>query len=354
MAKAVQALQAKKVNRIILTRPAVEAGERLGFLPGTLSEKIDPYLRPLYDALHDMIDPESIPKLLAANTIEVAPLAYMRGRTLNDSFIVLDEAQNTSPEQMKMFLTRLGFGSKIVVTGDVTQVDLPGGVKSGLKVVEGILDGIEDVSFQRLTAARRGAAPARRQDRGGVRRVRRPQRGRRPARPARPPRPAPVSEDESLMSIEVLNESGQELDVRELARLSRFVMDVMRVHPQAELCIKAVDEATIAELNQQWMEKEGPTDVLAFPMDELRPGLVNEEPEEGVLGDLVLCPEVARAPGRDGRPRPRRRARAAHRARHPAPARVRPRRARRPPGDVRAAGRPAGPVAIRVTARPAS
>jgi len=152
MAKAVQSLQAKKVNRIILTRPAVEAGERLGFLPGTLSEKIDPYLRPLYDALHDMIDPESIPKLLAAGTIEVAPLAYMRGRTLNDSFIVLDEAQNTSPEQMKMFLTRLGFGSRIVVTGDVTQVDLPGGVKSGLKVVEGILDGIEDVSFQRLTA----------------------------------------------------------------------------------------------------------------------------------------------------------------------------------------------------------
>jgi phosphate starvation-inducible PhoH-like protein len=152
MAKAVQALQAKNVNRIILTRPAVEAGERLGFLPGTLSEKIDPYLRPLYDALHDMIDPETIPKLLAAGTIEVAPLAYMRGRTLNDAFIILDEAQNTSPEQMKMFLTRLGFGSKIVVTGDVTQVDLPGGVKSGLRVVEGILDGIDDVSFNRLTS----------------------------------------------------------------------------------------------------------------------------------------------------------------------------------------------------------
>jgi phosphate starvation-inducible PhoH-like protein len=152
MAKAVQALQAKRVNRIILTRPAVEAGERLGFLPGTLSEKIDPYLRPLYDALHDMVDPDSIPKLLAAGTIEVAPLAFMRGRSLNDSFIILDEAQNTSPEQMKMFLTRLGFGSKIVVTGDVTQVDLPGGVKSGLKVVEGILGEIEDVSFQRLTA----------------------------------------------------------------------------------------------------------------------------------------------------------------------------------------------------------
>src|SRR6187549_776442 len=152
MAKAVQALQAKKVNRIILTRPAVEAGERLGFLPGTLSEKIDPYLRPLYDALHDMLDPESVPKLLAANTIEVAPLAYMRGRTLNDAFIILDEAQNTSPEQMKMFLTRLGFGSKIVVTGDVTQVDLPSGTKSGLRIVENILTGIEDVSFNRLTA----------------------------------------------------------------------------------------------------------------------------------------------------------------------------------------------------------
>ncbi|MCW2807870.1 MAG: putative phosphate starvation-inducible protein (ATP-binding) with P-loop containing hydrolase, partial [Marmoricola sp.] len=152
MAKAVQALQAKQVNRIILTRPAVEAGERLGFLPGTLFEKIDPYLRPLYDALHDMLDPESIPKLMAAGTIEVAPLAYMRGRTLNDAFIILDEAQNTSPEQMKMFLTRLGFGSKIVVTGDVTQVDLPSGIRSGLRVVEAILGGIDDVAFNRLTA----------------------------------------------------------------------------------------------------------------------------------------------------------------------------------------------------------
>ena len=152
MAKAVQALQAKTVNRIILSRPAVEAGERLGFLPGTLSEKIDPYLRPLYDALHDMVDPESIPKLLASGTIEVAPLAFLRGRSLNDSFIILDEAQNTAPEQMPMFLTRLGFGSRIVVTGDVTQVDLPSGTKSGLRVVQDILDGIEDVSFNRLTS----------------------------------------------------------------------------------------------------------------------------------------------------------------------------------------------------------
>ena len=152
MAKAVQALQAKKVNRIILTRPAVEAGERLGYLPGTLYEKIDPYLRPLYDALHDMVDPESISRLTQSGTIEVAPLAYMRGRTLNDAFIVLDEAQNTTPEQMKMFLTRLGFGSKIVVTGDITQVDLPSGTKSGLIVVRDILDGIEDVHFTQLTS----------------------------------------------------------------------------------------------------------------------------------------------------------------------------------------------------------
>jgi phosphate starvation-inducible PhoH-like protein len=151
MAKAVAALQAKEVDRIILTRPAVEAGERLGFLPGTLNDKIDPYLRPLYDALHDMVDADSIPRLLAAGTIEVAPLAYMRGRTLNSAFIILDEAQNTSPEQMKMFLTRLGFGSKMVVTGDVTQVDLPGGTLSGLRVVRDILRGVEDVHFAELT-----------------------------------------------------------------------------------------------------------------------------------------------------------------------------------------------------------
>ncbi|HXD28461.1 MAG TPA: PhoH family protein [Arthrobacter sp.] len=153
MAKAVQALQAKEVNRIILTRPAVEAGEKLGFLPGTLTDKIDPYLRPLYDALHDMIDPESIPRLIAAGTIEVAPLAYMRGRTLNDAFIILDEAQNTTPEQMKMFLTRLGFGSRIVVTGDVTQVDLPGGTRSGLKVVSEILGSVDDIAFCQLDAS---------------------------------------------------------------------------------------------------------------------------------------------------------------------------------------------------------
>ena len=151
MAKAVQALQRKEVNRIILTRPAVEAGERLGFLPGTLTDKIDPYLRPLYDALNEMMDPEIVPKLIASGTIEVAPLAYMRGRTLNDSFVVLDEAQNTTPEQMKMFLTRLGFGTRMVVTGDITQIDLPQGA-SGLRLVTRVLKDIDDIHFAMLTS----------------------------------------------------------------------------------------------------------------------------------------------------------------------------------------------------------
>ena len=152
VAKAVQALQNKEVKRIILTRPAVEAGEKLGFLPGTLSDKIDPYLRPLYDSLRDMMDPEAIPKLIEAGIIEVAPLAYMRGRTLSDAFVILDEAQNTTGAQMKMFLTRLGFNSTMVVTGDVTQVDLPGGHQSGLRVVENVLSGIDDISFCRLSS----------------------------------------------------------------------------------------------------------------------------------------------------------------------------------------------------------
>ncbi|MBK4140840.1 AAA family ATPase [Corynebacterium macginleyi] len=152
VAKAVQALQNKQVSRIILTRPAVEAGENLGFLPGTLNDKIDPYLRPLYDALRDMLDPEMIPKLMDAGIIEVAPLAYMRGRTLNDAFVILDEAQNTTPAQMKMFLTRLGFGSTIVVTGDISQVDLPRGQVSGLRVVRRILNNVDDIYFADLSA----------------------------------------------------------------------------------------------------------------------------------------------------------------------------------------------------------
>jgi phosphate starvation-inducible protein PhoH and related proteins len=151
VAKAVAALYGRQVSRIILTRPAVEAGERLGFLPGTLSEKIDPYLRPLFDALQEMLEPEATARLIQSGVIEVAPLAYMRGRTLNDAFVILDEAQNTTGEQMKMFLTRLGFGSKMVITGDVTQIDLPGG-KSGLNLATTVLKNIEGLHVARLTS----------------------------------------------------------------------------------------------------------------------------------------------------------------------------------------------------------
>jgi phosphate starvation-inducible PhoH-like protein len=151
VAMAVQALQSKRVERIILTRPAVEAGERLGFLPGDLMAKVDPYLRPLYDALYDMVEPEGAQRLLERGTVEVAPLAFMRGRTLNDSFIILDEAQNTTPEQMKMFLTRIGFNSKVVVTGDMTQVDVQGG-RSGLVGLEPVLRGIDGLGWVHLTS----------------------------------------------------------------------------------------------------------------------------------------------------------------------------------------------------------
>ena len=153
VAAAVAAFRAEKVNRIILTRPAVEAGERLGFLPGDLQSKVDPYLRPLYDALFDMLGPDTYQKYLERGNIEVAPLAYMRGRTLDDSFIILDEAQNTSREQMKMFLTRIGFGSKVVITGDITQIDLPEDKVSGLKVAMRVLDGIDDIAICTLTGA---------------------------------------------------------------------------------------------------------------------------------------------------------------------------------------------------------
>jgi phosphate starvation-inducible PhoH-like protein len=151
MACAIEALQSGSVRRIILTRPAVEAGERLGFLPGDLTAKVDPYLRPLYDALYEMLGPEETANLMERGTIEIAPLAYMRGRTLNDAFVVLDEAQNTSPEQMKMFLTRLGFNSKMIVTGDVTQVDLDSGKLSGLRTIRRVLRGINGIAFIELT-----------------------------------------------------------------------------------------------------------------------------------------------------------------------------------------------------------
>ena len=173
-AMAVQAFFGKQVGRIILTRPAVEAGESLGFLPGTVSEKVDPYFRPLFDALYDMIEGEKLAALIEKGEIEVAPLAFMRGRTLNDSFIILDEAQNTSPEQMKMFLTRLGFGSKMVVTGDVTQIDLPHSRTSGLVTVSEVLDDVDDISIVQLRRPRRGAPQAGAAHRQRVQGARRP------------------------------------------------------------------------------------------------------------------------------------------------------------------------------------
>ncbi len=307
VAKAVQALQAKQVNRIILTRPAVEAGERLGFLPGTLYDKIDPYLRPLLDALHDMVEPESIPRLTQAGTIEIAPLAYMRGRTLNDAFIILDEAQNTTPEQMKMFLTRLGFGSRMVITGDVTQVDLPGTSKSGLKVVRDILTDIDDVHFANLSSS----DVVRHRLVGDIvdayaRYDEQTAPLRQPAPAGRAPRRATEPAGQQ-MSIEVNNESGVAVDERVLAELGRFVLDAMGVDPLGELSIVLLDTETMATMHQQWMDLPGPTDVMAFPMDGEdyaadgdrgaagRPGHVGPEYGESpaLLGDVVLCPEIA-------------------------------------------------------------
>ena len=366
MAKAVQALQAKQVNRIILTRPAVEAGERLGFLPGTLFEKIDPYLRPLYDALHDMIDPDSIPRLMANGTIEVAPLAYMRGRTLNDAFIILDEAQNTTPEQMKMFLTRLGFGSKIVVTGDITQVDLPGGTRSGLRVVREILDGVEDVHFAQLTSAdvvrhrlvsdivdayeRWDAAQEEAAGPAGPRRAR-----------ARRPSPAAAAAPPALTLSQGIDPRCPSRSPTSPAPTSTptpcstvpgYALDEMGVNPLAELSVLLVDVAYMAELNHRWMGGDGPTDVLAFPMEE---GTIDPGPNEvaggepTLLGDVVLCPEVAAKQAAHRRALRRRRAAPAHRARRAAPARLRPRRAGRGARDVRAAGQAARQLARRPT-----
>ena len=310
MAKAVQALQRKEVERIILTRPAVEAGERLGFLPGTLTDKIDPYLRPLYDALNEMMDPELVPKLLAAGTVEVAPLAYMRGRTLNNAFVVLDEAQNTTPEQMKMFLTRLGFGTRMVVTGDITQIDLPTGT-SGLRLVTHVLDEIDDIHFATLTSEdvvrhtlvgrivdaytkydeeKQAAATSATQDAdGGNRAAASRSRARRTTRPRAPS----VRAGGADVSIEINNESGAEVDEGALQRLAIFALDHLHVHPDAELAILLVDEAAMEQLHVQWMDEPGPTDVLSFPMDELRPGSEDEVTPAGLLGDIVLCPQVA-------------------------------------------------------------
>ena len=257
VASAAAALSRREVNRIILTRPAVEAGERLGFLPGDLMAKIDPYLRPLFDALQDMLDPDKVQQHLERGSIEVAPLAFMRGRTLNDSFVILDEAQNTSPEQMKMFLTRLGFNSKMVITGDITQIDLPRDQKSGLIVVKDILDEVEGIEFvqfgredvvrhrlvQRIVdayadAAKRGATEL---------------------------RPAIASGPEALLEVEVIG--PVDLPAGEVERLASLAAASAGIE-DGHVAITFVAGERIAELNQRFRVKHEPTDVLSFPVDE--------------------------------------------------------------------------------------
>ena len=300
---AAAALAEREVQRIILTRPAVEAGERLGFLPGDIQAKVDPYLRPLFDALYDMLDPDRVNGYFERGVIEVAPLAFMRGRTLNDSFVILDEAQNTSPEQMKMFLTRLGFNSRMVVTGDITQIDLPSDQRSGLVVVRDILNEVQDISFvrfggedvvrhklvQRIVAAY-GEHAEREVDRRGGWRLTSPT--------CRPSCATPVA-----------------------AALAAAGVD------DGHLAVELVDAARIRELNREHRGKDAPTDVLAFPLDGAGP---TAGPRE--LGDVAICPEHCSRRDRGRRPR------------RPPPLRLRPRDRRR--RDARPAGPRAGGAAM--------
>ena len=310
VAVAVRALQERQISRIILTRPAVEAGERLGFLPGTLYEKIDPYMRPLYDALYEMTGPDTLPRLMERGIVEVAPLAFMRGRTLNDAFIILDEAQNTTPEQMKMFLTRLGFGSKAVVNGDATQVDLQGG-PSGLSVVEEILTDIEGISFVHLGRQGRRAPPDRAGDRRGLRPLR--------AAAARGRRLTAMRDDDQpppeRPTVLLSNRQPTPVDEAGLLELARTTLRGEGL-VDVELSVSFVDEAEIEDLHVRYMDEPGPTDVLSFALGEVD--------EDGVrlLGDVVIAPAVAARnnPGGSARGAP-----APARPRDLAPARLRPR-----------------------------
>jgi len=280
VAMAVQALTQKQVSRIVLARPAVEAGERLGFLPGDLQEKVDPYLRPLYDALFDLMDAERVAKMLEKRIIEVAPLAFMRGRTLADAFIILDEAQNTTSEQMKMALTRIGFGSKAVVTGDVTQIDLPTGKRSGLVEAERILSKVEGIEFvyfndkdvvrhrlvQQIIKAYEGWG-------GG----------------GRPPPPPPPPPDANVFMVEVVNRQRKvSVDVE---RWREFARSALKVVPAkgAGVTVVFVSDRAMRALNRRWRGKMGTTDVLSFPAGQ-------EEFEKGLglsLGDVVISAEQA-------------------------------------------------------------
>ena len=352
VALAVQALQARQVNRIILTRPAVEAGERLGFLPGDLMAKVDPYLRPLYDALYDLLEPENAQRLLERGTVEVAPLAFMRGRTLNNSFIILDEAQNTTPEQMKMFLTRIGFGSKCVVTGDVTQIDVQGG-RSGLLGLEPVLGAVEDITFVHLT--RRDVV--RHKIVADIIDAYERRRG-----------PAGRSGDPMALDVYAADEqSDHPVAVERWAGLARSVLADRRDRRcDAEVSLLFVDEAAIAALNERFLDAGGPTDVLAFPIED-EVDRSGRSPDEGGTGPGSVEPDdeppgPARRRGglprggRRQRRRPRghlrRRDRPARRPWDPPPARDGPRRRRggRAHGAARAtAPRPLPPA---VTWRP--
>ncbi len=282
VATAVRALQERQVSRLILTRPAVEAGERLGYLPGTLYEKIDPYMRPLYDALFEMTGAETLPRLMERGTVEVAPLAYMRGRTLNDAFIILDEAQNTTPEQMKMFLTRLGFGSKAVINGDSTQVDLPNGQKSGLSVVEEILSDIEGITFCHLG----GRDVVRHRIVQDI--VEAYGRYTQPALPVESVRRAVMTDDDGHPSILFSDRQSGSVDLDRLEALARATL-LGEGLGRAELSVSFVEEEEIEELHVRFMDEPGPTDVLSFPLGE---DDVDED-DVRVLGDVVICPAVA-------------------------------------------------------------
>ena len=282
VAMAAAALARHEVNRIILTRPAVEAGERLGFLPGDLMAKVDPYLRPLFDALHDMLDPEKVSQHIERGVIEIAPLAFMRGRTLNDSFVILDEAQNTTPEQMKMFLTRLGFGSRMVVTGDITQVDLPREQQSGLIVVGDVLDAIEGIEFVRFGAEDvvRHKLVQRIVEAYDVHSQREAPE---PTIVADPPRPRSEPDDRGR-GLRRGSSFGGAADRSEVRRLC--VLAAASGSAGGHVAIEFVDAERIAQLNAEHRGKPTPTDVLSFPIDGAEPIAGARE-----LGDVVICPE---------------------------------------------------------------
>lgn len=283
VACAVDALEREQIRRILLVRPAVEAGEKLGFLPGDLSQKIDPYLRPLYDALYEMLGFEHVAKLIERNVIEVAPLAYMRGRTLNNSFIILDESQNTTVEQMKMFLTRIGFGSTAVITGDVTQVDLPRGTRSGLKHVIEVLQDVPGISFTHFKPKDVVRHPLVQRIVEAYERHENRQQGQ--------VRPVEERARAVTMPLELdLQVASAAPDLPSEAQFRAWCELALRQRPESELTIRLVDEAEGLELNSTYRHKDYATNVLSFPAD-----VPDELLDIPLLGDLVICaPVVAR------------------------------------------------------------